>query len=202
VHQQHRLRDRRRSGDGADRVDPSTFFPGRAPGRRGSPARRNPALDQQLCELTALRLALERHGGIVTELIGPSSRCTLSPMTFRTVRSIGLRLPAVEETTMYGSPALKLEGRMVACIANNKSAEPGTLVLRTTFEQREVMIAEEPETYYLKPHYETFPVVLVRLSRVTREAMQDLLAGAVRLIIAAEKKPARRTARTKRAQGR
>jgi hypothetical protein len=113
-------------------------------------------------------------------------------MTFRTVRSIGLRLPAVEKSTMYGSPALKLGGRMVACIASNKSAEPGTLVLRTTFEQRDVMIAEEPEIYYLKPHYETFPVVLVRLSRVSREAMQDLLAGAVREIMTAKKKPERR----------
>jgi hypothetical protein len=130
---------------------------------------------------------------------------TVGQMTFRTVRSIGLALPGVEESTMYGSPALKLEGRMVACIASNKAAEPGTLVLRTTFEQRELMIAEEPETYYLKPHYETFPVVLVRLSSVTREAMQDLLAGAVRVISAAKsekKKPARRTARPKRAQGR
>ena len=106
---------------------------------------------------------------------------------------------------MYGSPALKLEGRLVACIATNKAAEPGTLVLRTTFEQRELMIAEEPKTYYLKPHYETFPVVLVRLSSVTREAMQDLLAGAVRAINASKshkKKPARGTARAKRAQGR
>ena len=126
-------------------------------------------------------------------------------MTFRTVRAIGLQLPDVEETTMYGSPALKLEGRMVACIASNKAAEPGTLVMRTTFEQREAMIAEEPETYYLKPHYETFPVVLVRLSSVTREAMQDLLTGAVRAILAAKsekKRPARRTARAKRVQGR
>jgi hypothetical protein len=126
-------------------------------------------------------------------------------MTFRTVRAIGLQLPGVEETTMYGSPALKLEGRMVACIASNKAAEPGTLVMRTTFEQREAMIAEEPETYYLKPHYETFPVVLVRLSSVTREAMQDLLAGAVRVILAAKsekKRPARRIARAKRVQGR
>jgi hypothetical protein len=126
-------------------------------------------------------------------------------MTFRTVRSIGLALPGVEESTMYGSPALKLEGRMVACIATNKAAEPGTLVLLTTFEQRDAMIAEEPETYYLKPHYETYPVVLVRLSLVTRAAMQDLLAGATRLIAAAKsgkKKPARKTARAKRAQGR
>jgi hypothetical protein len=105
-------------------------------------------------------------------------------MTFQTVRAIGLRLPGVEESTMYGAPALKLKGRMLACGASNKSAEPGTLVLRTTFEQRDMMIAEEPSTYYLKPHYETFPVVLVRLSRVSRDAMQDLLAGAHALVSA------------------
>ena len=51
------------------------------------------------------------------------------------------------------------------------------------------MIAEEPETYYLKPHYETFPVVLVRLSRVSREAMQDLLTGAVRTVAAGRRSP-------------
>jgi hypothetical protein len=109
-------------------------------------------------------------------------------MTFRTVRALGLKMFDVEESTMYGSPALKLGGRLVACLASHKSAEPGTLVLRTTFEQREVMIEEEPETYYLKPHYETFPVVLVRLSRASREAMKDLLTGAVS-VISAEKKP-------------
>jgi hypothetical protein len=110
-------------------------------------------------------------------------------MTFRTVRAIGLRMPGVEESTMYGSPALILGGRLVACIASHKSAEPGTLVLRTTFEQRDVMIAEEPATYYLKPHYETFPVVLVRLSKVSRDAMSDLLTGAFTVIRAAKKKP-------------
>jgi len=116
-------------------------------------------------------------------------------MTFRTVRAIGLAMPGVAESTMYGSPALKLGDRMIACIASNKSAEPGTLVLRTTFEQRDVMIAEEPETYYLKPHYETFPVVLVRLRRVTRDAMNDLLAGAFRVVsddAAKKKRPASR----------
>ena len=108
-------------------------------------------------------------------------------MTFRTVRAIGLRMPGVEESTMYGSPALKLAGRMLACIASHKSAEPDTLVVRTTFEQRDIMIAEEPDTYYLKSHYKTFPVVLVRLSRVSRDAMNDLLAGAFRLISASTK---------------
>jgi hypothetical protein len=107
-------------------------------------------------------------------------------MTFATVRAIGLRLPDVEESTMYGTPALKLKGRMLACIASNKSAEPKTLVVRTTFDQRDLLIAEQPDTYYVKEHYLTFPVVLVRLPRVNPDAMRDLLNAAFR-IVAAEK---------------
>ena len=109
-------------------------------------------------------------------------------MTFRTVRAIGLKLPAVEESTMYGTPALKLGGRLIACIASNKSAEPGTLVVRTDFEQRDMLIEEEPDTYYLKDHYKTFPVVLVRLSRVNADAMRDLLPAAHRMVSAGPQK--------------
>jgi hypothetical protein len=121
-------------------------------------------------------------------------------MTFQSLRAIALRIPGVVETTMYGGAALKLEGQMVACMAMNKAAEPGTLIVRTTYEQRDLMIAEQPDTYYVKPHYQTSPVVLVRLPRVTRDAMKDLLAGAVAAIAAGasrKKRPASRKATRK-----
>ena len=109
-------------------------------------------------------------------------------MTFATVRTIGLRLSGVEESTMYGSPALKLKGRMLVCIAVHKSAEPNTLIVRTTFEERDQLIAEQPDIYYVKDHYLTFPVVLVRLPRVSLDAMRDLLGGAYRLVSAEKAK--------------
>jgi hypothetical protein len=103
-------------------------------------------------------------------------------MTFRTVRAIGLKLPGAEEGTTYGTPALKVGGRMFACIASHKSAEPNTLAVRMDFAQRDALIAEDPDTYYLKEHYLNYPVVLVRLSRVHADAMRDLLAGAWRFV--------------------
>ena len=118
-------------------------------------------------------------------------------MTFATVRAIGLRLPEVEESTMYGAPAIKLKGRMLACMASNKSAEPKTLVVRTTFEERDLLIAEQPDTYYVKEHYLTFPVVLVRLSRVNPDAIHDLLGVAFRMV-GAEKQKRRAPRRTAR----
>ena len=82
---------------------------------------------------------------------------------FAAVREIGRALPDVEEGTTYGTPALKVNGKMFVCLANHKSAEPGTLVARVGFPQRDEMIATEPDTYYLKDHYVNYPVVIVRL---------------------------------------
>ena len=108
-------------------------------------------------------------------------------MTFLTVRAIGLKLPGAEEGTAYGAPALKVGGKMFACIASHRSAEANTLVVWMDFAQRDALIAEAPDIYYLKEHYVNYPVVLVRLSRVHADAMRDLLAGAWRFVSATAK---------------
>jgi hypothetical protein len=114
-------------------------------------------------------------------------------VTFDTVREIGERLPGTEVGTAYGSPALKVGGRIYACIAVNKEAEPNSLaVYLADFEQREALLAEDPGTYYVKPHYEPYPAVLVRLACVTRDALTDLLRGAHRAV--SSKPPVRRRA--------
>ena len=88
--------------------------------------------------------------------------------TFDIVRKLGLVLPNVEEGTTYGTPALKVRGRLLACMTSHKSAEPNSLAVCVGFEQRDELIAAEPDTYYVKPHYVDYPVVLVRLSRIRR----------------------------------
>src|SRR5438045_3143804 len=85
-------------------------------------------------------------------------QATQSPMpnksiNFDTVRKIGLALPGVEESTMYGSPALKIRGKLLACIAINKAAEPNTLVVCVDFDRRAELLETDPRTYYLKDHY-------------------------------------------------
>ncbi len=39
-----------------------------------------------------------------------------STTNFDTARKIGLALPGVEESTAYGSPALKVHGKLLACV--------------------------------------------------------------------------------------
>ena len=124
--------------------------------------------------------------------------------TFRLVESIGRTLPDVEVTTTWGQPTLKVHGRMFVCIASHKSAEPDTLVVMMDFADRDALIEEDPDTYYLKEHYVGYPCVLVRLSRVPPDALRDLLIGAHRYVSARRKRrPARtqprRPSRTRRA---
>ena len=101
---------------------------------------------------------------------------------FTPVETIGRTLPGVEVTTTWGQPALKVRGKMFACIASNKSAEPDTLVVMMDFADRDALVEEEPDTYYLKEHYVGYPCVLVRLARVHPDALRDLLAGAHRFV--------------------
>ena len=94
---------------------------------------------------------------------------------FDTVRKMARALPGVEESTMYGSPAFKIRGKLLACIAINKAAEPNTLVVRVDFDQRAELLETDPQTYYMKDHYVNYPSVLVRLSQIQPDALKGLL---------------------------
>jgi hypothetical protein len=113
------------------------------------------------------------------------------PINFDTVRELGLGLPGVDEGTTYGSPALKVHGKMFACMAIHKSADPGSLAVRIALDQRDQLIAEDPDIYYVTDHYVSYPCVLVRLARVHRDALRDLLLMAWRFVSAAGKRRAR-----------
>jgi len=110
---------------------------------------------------------------------------------FDAVRKAGRNLPGVEESTAYGSPALKVGGRLFACIAINKAAERNSLMVRMPFEDRDALIAEQPDVYYLADHYAPYPCVLVRLSRVNATVLRDLLLMGWRFVSAQKKRPAR-----------
>ena len=106
---------------------------------------------------------------------------------FRAVRQIGLALPEVEEGTAYGTPALKVRGRMFACVAIHRSAEPNTLAVRIEFDRRDELIAANPDTYYLTDHYVNYPCVLVRLNRIREQELRDLLLLSWRFVSTAAK---------------
>ena len=105
-----------------------------------------------------------------------------STINFDTVRNIGLTLPGVEESTAYGFPALKVRGKLLACVPASRSAEPASLVVRVDFDDRAELLAADPDVYYLTDHYVGYNAVLVRLSRVNPDVLRDLLGMAYKFV--------------------
>ncbi|MFZ1991382.1 MAG: hypothetical protein WAW96_16605 [Alphaproteobacteria bacterium] len=100
-----------------------------------------------------------------------------NPVTFDVARSIGAKLPDVAATAGKRM-ALKIKGRILACQAIHKSAEPNSLMVCIGSKRRDALLAEDPDACYLTKHYESSPVILVRLSRISRTFLRALLAEA------------------------
>ena len=76
----------------------------------------------------------------------------------------------------------------MAGLAMHASAEPDTLVVRAEFEEREGLLEDAPDTYYVTSYYRRYPVVLVRLSLVNREVLRELLTGSWRTTVEKRRK--------------
>ena len=94
-------------------------------------------------------------------------------VTFETVRELALALPEAEEGTWFGTPAFKVRGKSFA-----RLREEGVLVVKAAIGHREALIGSRPDTYYVTPHYQDHPYVLVRLAHPEETALGDLLADA------------------------
>jgi hypothetical protein len=119
----------------------------------------------------------------------------MATQNFETVRELGLAMPGVVHDTAYGAPALKLSGKLIACIPTNKSAEANSLVVNIDLEHRAELLRQQPEIYYITDHYAAHPTVLVRLSKITRTDLKELLSDACRLVSSSASnagRPARR----------
>jgi hypothetical protein len=106
------------------------------------------------------------------------------PVTFDTVRRIGLALPRVQESTSYGTPALKVSGKLFVRLHQDLDK----IVVKMPFDRREELMAGDPETYFITDHYREYEWVLVSLAKVRPDALPDLLRIAHREASGAKKR--------------
>jgi hypothetical protein len=71
--------------------------------------------------------------------------------------ALSLGLPHVEETTTWGEPCLKAHGKLWVWWSPSEDAP----VFKVPFEEREILVEAEPETFFFTPHYKNSPMVLV-----------------------------------------
>lgn len=97
------------------------------------------------------------------------------PLDFDDVRELAGSLPGVEHAQGRGAPCLKVNGKLLTCPALHESAEPHSLVVKVAREHRAKLMAADPDVYYVTEHYVDYPTVLVRLTRIRRPALRDVL---------------------------
>ena len=98
--------------------------------------------------------------------------------TWADVVTIGSRFPGVEESTSYGTPALKARGKMMCRLRT----DPDALVVRVLdVGDREALLRGDPDVYFTTPHYDGYPYVLVRLESVEMDQLVELIEDAWRI---------------------
>lgn len=123
------------------------------------------------------------HKEKVGETHGSGPAIKTKWVTYDTVRRLGLKLPNVEESTSYGTPALKVNGKLFVRLHQDLDK----IVVKMPFERREEMMEADPKTYFITDHYREYPWILVSLEHVREDALPDLLNIAYRAASPAKK---------------
>jgi hypothetical protein len=125
------------------------------------------------------------------------SRSRKAGVDYATVRELALGLPDVVDSSRLRGVAYKARGKLLACKAIHRSAEPETLLVRVGAAERDRLIGAEPESYYLTAHYLASESVLVRLANIDRKGLQALLQLGWKFVTAASTSTRRRSKRKK-----
>lgn len=105
--------------------------------------------------------------------------CGCSALTsFDDIRKIAHALPGVVDGTSYGTPALKVGGKLFARLHQSMEC----VVLRCELLDREILMRSAPDAFFITDHYRDHPWILLRLGGVEKRALPDLIERAWRLV--------------------
>jgi len=93
-------------------------------------------------------------------------------LSYEDVQRFALALPGVAEGFSYGRPCLKAHGKFLTRLMEDGDSLvcPGV-----SFDERELLIEAEPETFYVTDHFRSYPYILIRLSSVSPGTVENLL---------------------------
>ena len=93
------------------------------------------------------------------------------------MRNLALALPGAQESTSYGTPAIKVRGKLFVRLHQSGDS----VVVRIDEGERAMRMEADPKAFYVTDHYVPYPWMLVRLHAVRRDDLADLLEESWRL---------------------
>jgi len=93
-------------------------------------------------------------------------------VTWDDVVTLASSLPGVTVSTSYGTPALKLRGKLLTRFRPDIDS---LVLLDVPNDERDMLIAAEPAIFHTLPHYEDYPAILARLATIDAPTLLSLL---------------------------
>lgn len=81
-------------------------------------------------------------------------------MTYEEMRAIVLSFPGVEEGVSYGRPSFKVKDKFFTRL---RREDESLVLMDVNFDEREMLMEAEPETFHFTAHYKDYPCVLARM---------------------------------------
>jgi hypothetical protein len=107
-----------------------------------------------------------------------SATTTTALKSFDDIREIAHALPGVVDGTSYGTPALKVGGKLFARLHQSMDC----VVLRCELLDREILMQSAPDAFFITDHYRDYPWILLRLGVVERRVLPEMIERAWLLV--------------------
>jgi hypothetical protein len=92
------------------------------------------------------------------------------------VRNLALALPETTEKPCYGTPGFYVKGKLFARIREDNT----TVAVKCDKDERDALVASSPKIYSVTPHYQSYPMVLITLSAISKRELEEMLTDAWR----------------------
>ena len=91
-----------------------------------------------------------------------------------TVRQLALAMPNVNERPCHGTPAFYVKRTLFARLLEDGDS----VVVKIEYADRTRRMKADTETFFITEHYRNYPMMIVRLSAVDADDLQELLDDA------------------------
>ena len=93
-------------------------------------------------------------------------------MTVDEMREIALSFPGAVEGTSYGRPSFLVNKKFFTRL---RREDDSVVLLEVPFDEREMLIEAEPQTFHFTAHYKDYPSVLARISTLHPGSFRNFL---------------------------
>ena len=93
-------------------------------------------------------------------------------MTREDFHAVVMAFPGVEEGMSYGQPSYKVNGKFLTRVRRDDAS---AVIMEVSFDERDLLLEVEPETFHFTAHYKDYPCVLARLETLNSDQLKGFL---------------------------